>query len=355
MNGMSDMQKLDERLADPLTALAGGDAVGYVGADVPLEVLLATGRPFGHLPWRADGETPWADLWLESSFPLWSRSILEQWHAGAFDALRDVVFSRAEDASQRLYYYVRELQARGRLRGPVPRIFDVALVPRESSLAHSMQSVLLLTSELGGDLARLADGIARTDALRLRLQQLQEARGGAGPWFEALARAAMWGNPEAWVGQVQSPAPAADGRPRVLLAGSLPPDGRLHQAAEEGGASVVAETHGYRLDRLGASLVEDDAEQPARRVARRVAARSVAPRAFLDAGQWVVRQARAARASAVVLWLTREDEGLAWQLPAQRAALAAAQLPCLVLPAAHWLGSDGAAERIRAFCAAVAR
>lgn len=348
------MLTLEERLADPLAALAGGDAVGYVGADVPLEVLLATGRPFGHLPWRVEGETPWADRWLESSFPMWSRSILEQWHQGAFDSLRDVVFSRADDASQRLYYYVRELQARGELRGPVPRIFDLALVPRESSLTHTMQSILQLLRELGSDAVRLPQGMRRAAALRERCAMLQAERAVDGPWYESLARAAMWNNPEGWIGQARPPAASAGKRLRVLLAGSVPPDGRLHHAVEEGGGSVVAETHGYRLDRLGPPL-GNCGEEPVRLLARQLVARCVSARAFFDSAQWILRQATAARAEAVVLWLTREDEGLAWQLPAQRAAVEAAGLACLVLPVSSWRADDGAPELIRRFCQGLAR
>lgn len=346
------MQELEQRLADPVAALGGGDGVGYVGADVPVEVLLATGRPFGHLPWKTDGATPWADQWLESSFPLWSRSILEQWHRGAFDALRDVVFTRADDASQRLFYYVRELQRRGKLGGPAPRIFDLALVRRESSMAHSARAVLRLASELGADADTLVAGIAHSNRLRGQLERLQGARSGHGPWFERLARAALWTDPGQWLASLSLPPPAD--RPRVLLAGSFPPDGRLHQAVEDGGASVVAETHGFRLDRLGEPLVAGE-EEPSRAIARHLVTRSVGPRSFNDSAQWIVRQARAHRAGAVVLWLTREDESQAWQLPAQRAALTGAGLPFLALPAAHWLASDGALDRIRAFCSEHAR
>lgn len=346
------MLELERRLADPLAALGGGDGVGYVGADVPVEVLLATGRPFGHLPWKTDAATPWADQWLESSFPLWSRSILEQWHAGAFDALRDVVFTRADDAAQRLFYYVRELQGRGKLRGPVPRIFDLALVRRESSLAHSARAVARLASELGADAGKLAAGIELGNRVRVQFDQLQGARSGSGPWFENATRAALWTGPGAWLEGLEVP-PAAH-RPRVLLAGSLPPDARLHQAVEEGGASVVAETHGFRLDRLGAPLLAGG-EEPARAIARHVSERSVGPRSFHDSAQWIVEQARAHRAASVVLWLTREDESFAWQLPAQRAALTAAGLPFLALPATSWLADDEVLDRIRNFCKEQAR
>jgi hypothetical protein len=343
------MRELDERLAGPLAHQAGSDAVGYVGADMPVEALLATGRSFAHLPWSAAGATPWADQWLESSFPQWSRSILEQWHAGAFDGLREVVFSRGDDASQRLFYYIRELQQRGRLRGPMPRIFDLALVPRESSLDHSARAVTSLVRELGGDPSSLGDGILRANAIRHQLGTIQRARSGDGPWFERLTRAVLWNEPGEWLGAIETPAANPEHRPRLLLAGSVPPDGRLHQAAEEGGASVVAETHGYRLDRFD-TAINAGQEDPARAIARHVMSRSVGPRAHLDHAQLIIRQAQACRATAVVLWLTREDEGLAWQLPAQRTALSAAGIPFIALPAAQWLAEDGAQDQIRAFC-----
>ena len=62
-----------------------------------------------------------------------------------------------------------------------------------------------------------------------------------------------------------------------------------------------------------------------------------------------------ARADAVILWLTREDEGLAWHVPVMRQALAAANLPALVLPAASWRADDGVPGRIEDFCREVGR
>lgn len=339
---------LDQYLAAPLALQAGSDGIGLVGADIPVEVLLAVGRPFAHLPWRADGRTPAADRWLESSFPFWTRSILEQWHAGAFDGLRDVVFSRTDDASQRLYYYVRELQLRGQLGGPRPHVFDLALVPREASLAHSARSVATLLQDLGGDPLQLPLGIERANALRCRLGALQGGRTGSGAWFEALSRAVLWNMPGSWLEHVEPPSSAQCRR--VMLAGSLPPDARLHEAVEAGGASVIGETHGLRLDRLGAVTGDDADHEPARRIARGLIHRCAGPRAFSDSAQRLLQQFRDQRADAVVLWLTREDEALAWQLPAQREALIKEGIPVLVLPAAQWNCGDGVLERVKAFC-----
>ena len=335
-------------LGDPLSAWhASRDGIGFVGPDVPVDLLVASGRAFGHLPWRTDGATPWADRWLESSFPFWSRSILEQWHEGAFDALESVVFSRADDASQRLFYYVAELQRRGKLGGPTPRMFDIALIPRESSLAHTESALRELMDVLDIAPQDLLIGIEGANRLRRRFAELEQARSGDGPFFERLARAALWTDPRQWIGLLEMPdeSPAAA---RVLLAGSAPPDGRLHEAVEAAGASVVGEAHVFAMPRYGPELHVGQ-QEPTRSLATHGRAASIAPRAFLDRAAWITERAVAVRATAVVIWLTREDEALAWVAPAQQRALAAAGLPVLLLTAARWQADDNALSRIADF------
>lgn len=342
------MNKIETSLANPVALARAGDAIGFVGPDVPIEVLLASRRPFGHLPWRTDGHTPWADEWLESGFPGWARSILEQWHDGAFDGLHSVVFSRSDDAAQRLFYYVRELQQRGSLRGPQPLVFDMSLVPRASSLAHAADAVLALAAALDVAPQALPAAIQRADELRRMLRDLQQRRVGQGAFYERLARAALWNDPSGWLGSIAEPA-GAPATHRVLLAGSMPPDDRLHAAVEATGASVIAEAHSFALDRLRAPASSAD-ELPALAIARQLSASSVGPRAFFDRAGWLVAHARDTRADAVILWLTREDEALAWQVPAQRKALVAAGIPALILPASHWLANDHSLDRIMKFC-----
>jgi hypothetical protein len=332
------------RLSTPRRELE--DGVGFVGADIPLDLLLASGRPFGHLPWLPDAATPWADQWLESGFPGWARSILEQWHAGAFDALHAVVFSRSDDASQRLFYYVRELQQRKLLQGPKVMILDLAMIARESSLMHSTAAIDSLAQALDVGDDALRRGVARADAMRIALYDLQRRRDG-GVFYERVARAALWSDPTAWIGELRIPVTVA--APRLLLAGSVPPDERLHVAAEQAGACIVDEAHVHGLTRLGMPLTEPDASV-ARHIARQLIGCASGPRAFIDRAHWVVQRARDAHAAAVILWLTREDEALAWHVPAMRAALDTAGLPVLMLPAASWRGDDGAIERIGAFC-----
>jgi hypothetical protein len=348
---------LDTCLAEPaILRSTEREAIGCVGVDLPVEVLLASGRPFGHLPWRSDGLTPWADQWLESGFPGWARSIFEQWHAGAFDHLAHVVFSRADDASQRLFYYVRELQRRGQLGGPATLVFDIAHVRRESSLAHTAAAVLGLAGALDVTVDELPAGIDRANRLREAMLGLQGRRAQPGPWFEKLARAALWSDASRWIDNIAPPGAigATPSARRILLAGSFPPDGRLHHAVEQGGACVVAEVHVHGLLRLGPPVPAQDVA-PEQLIARALTEASTAPRAFLDRGALIVERACAAQADAVILWLTREDEALAWQLPAMRRSLQEAGITTLELAATQWLAPAAVLERIAAFCRETSR
>jgi hypothetical protein len=345
---------VDLRLEEPLAECRqSGDGVGFVGPDIPIDVLLASGRSFGHLPWRAGDPTPWADQWLESSFPFYARSILEQWHQGDFDSLDSVVFSRADDASQRLFYYVAELRRRKKLNGPSPHLFDIAHVRRESSLAHTEAAVVELMQALDVAPSKLPAGIEAANRLRLMLAGIGRSRASEGPFYERLARAVLWSDPTEWIDEISLPVAEASG-PRVLLAGSMPVDDRLHRVVEAAGANVVAEAHAFALERLG-SVIRTDGSPLERSIARHLREHSVAPRAFIDRAAWIVEQATAASAVSVIIWLTREDEALAWAVPGQVRALTAAGISVLVLPAA---GSDvdrDSEDRIASYIRAGAR
>lgn len=333
-------------LAAPLAPLRNG-GLGFVGADIPLELLLASGRPFGHLPWQADVPTPAADRWLESSFPGWARSILEQWFAGAFDEVADVVFSRADDATQRLCYYIRELQARGLLRGPTTHLLDVALIPRATSLAHSAAAIEALAERLGIAASAWPAALTRADRVRTQLAAINARRGNDGALHERLFRAALWSDASQWLDAVSLP--VHDNGPRILLAGSMPPDDRLHRAVDQAGACIVEELHPGGPLRSGPVLGESG-ESPPLRIARQLQLHGTGPRAFVDRAAQVVARARERHVAGVILWMTREDEALAWQVPAQTRALREAGVKLLVLADSRWNADDGALEAIARFC-----
>lgn len=337
--------RLDAVLADPLATVA--KPLGYVGGDIPVDLLLATGRPAVHLPWHCGVPTPLADQWLESSFPGWARSIVQQWAQGRFDALDQVVFTRGNDAVQRLYYYVCELQRRGLLRGPVPRMFDIAYIERESSLQHTVGALHRLAEQLQVDEAALRDGIARANALRRQMQHIQQQRCGLGALHEQLGRVSLFADLPALLASESLPlcAPVAK---RVLLAGSVPPDDRLHRAAETSHSAIVGENHEWSAARLG-PVLDIDADDPWRALAIQRRSAGLGARSFADPAQRLLLAAEAVQADAVIVWLSADDEGTAWHVPAQRAVLQAAGLHALFMTARQWDCNDGAPIEIEHF------
>jgi hypothetical protein len=142
-----------------------------------------------------------------------------------------------------------------------------------------------------------------------------------------------------------TPAPA--GR-RCLLAGTPPPDRRLHEAAAGAGFAALGPTLLETWTQLGA-VVDVGGETPIAALARQLHADPEGPRSFSDPGEALLQAIADSGAEAVVLWQIEEDEAQAWHLPAQRAALAREGLPALVMTRRDWLAHDGAAGEIAAF------
>ena len=286
-------------------------AIAHVGPNLPQDLLRATGRHAGPLGFDPERPTPTADRWMESKFAPWARAILEGWAAGEYDGLAQVVFSRADDSAQRLYYYLCELQRREAVGGPEPLILDIAKVPRSSSEARTAYSLRQLAERLGVNDSALADAIDACNAARAR------------------------------------PTPPPSGR-HCLLAGTPPPDRRLHEAAARAGFTASGSTLVETWTQLGA-VVDVASDDPISALARQVHADPAGPRSFAEPGAALIQAIAHSGAEAVVLWQIEEDEAQAWHLPAQRAALAREGLPALVMTRRDWLARDGAADEISAF------
>ena len=335
-------------LADPLAlARRSTQPLGYIGNDLPPDLALASERLFCHLPWQTGRATPWADRWLESSFPGWARSMLEDWAAGAFDFFDAVIFSRGDDAAQRLYYYVCELQRRGRLNGPRALILDVTKVPRQSSIRHCRQALLTLLDELDLDPGALAQGIEAANLRRRWYQDLLQGPALPGHLTENLARAVLFQDVYQQLAEAPMPGVPTTQLP-LVLGGSAPPDARFHRAAEAVGWNVCGELHQRSLARYGPPIT-DYGSDALSALAQSLHGNAYGSRSFSDRADLLAAGIAASGAKAVVLWLTEEDESLAWDVVRQRAVLEQLQVPALVLTRRHWDGMDGAVDEIVQF------
>jgi hypothetical protein len=317
--------------------------IATVGGDIPADLLAATGRYVGPIGWNIDRETPIADQWIETRFSPWVRSVLEDWAAGAFDNLDTVIFSRGDDNAQRLYYYICELRARGLIAGPEPLIFDVARIKRPTSLARTVRGVRHLAEQLGLDDAILERGIEEANMRRAKndnpptvrpelveglplLSDVQEE----GQCFDKLSTNGLIGPPIA------------------LLAGTAPPDDRLHKMIAAQGWTAAGATQQQLWSALGDKVAEKSGD-PAAAIGASVYAQSTSARAFADRAARLVADAKAAKADAVILWFIEEEEGLVWHVPAQMRALKAAGIPALLLTRCDWAAGDGVDAKIADF------
>ncbi|WP_081996022.1 hypothetical protein [Croceibacterium mercuriale] len=290
--------------------------IAIAGPDIPRELLIASGRDAGPVRFDPDRAPGRAADWLESKFAPWAMPVLDAWAEGAYDGLEAVLFSRSDDTSQRLYYYLCELQRLGRIAGPEPLLLDSARIPRPASLARTVERLRVLVQRLGIADAALEAAIARTNAER-----------GAGP--------------------------AADDRPACLLTGTAPPDGRLHAVIADAGFRPVGQTLAEAWCDRGAPVAEGSGD-PVAALGRWMHERPDGPRGFRDPVASLAAGIAQAQARAVVLWRVEEDEAQCWHLPQERAALAQAGVPALVLTRRDWRGRDGAGAEIAGFLQGIA-
>lgn len=330
------MDLLDQLLLDPqhvarAAAARGERVIGYVGNDVPVALVLAANALPVRLRAAADTGSTRADNFVERSFPWVQRSIAEQWLKGALDHLHAVIFARSDDSSQRLYYYLCELQRRGLCAGPRPLLYDVAGLARQPSVEHTLDSTRLLADQLGSAAHRLEAGLQRvrrreqsTQAVRARRLLPAPLRGSAA-WAFEYAAPCDWRETFDDVARPWLEQSALLHMPlRVLLAGDPAPDNQLHLAIEACGASVVRElTESHPLERAQRDPIAAIADDFQRREPPVLSMRRNA--------RWLVDDAREHRADAVLLWLSEEDEALPWEIARQVRSLRGAAIPTLLL------------------------
>jgi hypothetical protein len=371
---MSKLEQLvDEALRDPLAAARahtqrGGRAIGYVGTEIPVELIVAANAFPLRLPSFAPGGgataagTRAADQYLESSFMPEVRSICEQYLQGAYDFLHSIILPRSNDSAQRLYYYLSELRRQGIAKGPEPLIFDLAKIPRDTSRAHSLSSVESLATQIGARAEALPQAIAKRNRRRelsaaAAAVRIYGAAGCRGSVMDRICRAADFCDAELFDGEFAAWMPKAgdpneqprapNGQPRLLLAGTAPPDERLHLAVEAAGGNVVAELGDYPSRNAAAPMIPVNGSFAA--LADHYQRSVLGSRAFVDRAAQIASLAKCGGVAGVINWLLEEEDALTWDLPAQTAALAAAGIAFLALNRRRWDASDRALEEIAHF------
>jgi len=330
-------------------AAHGQRVVGYISSGVPTELILAANALPVRLRAAGDAPTPHADEYLESSFVPDARAVVEQWISGALDFMDAVIFTRNEDSSQRLYYYLCELQRTRRCGGPKPILYDIATIARATSIGHTEQSTRTLARNLGASESAIKSA-AQFVAVRTALVNEMQSRNVLGSLAHRIARASEFdwrmdfdNALRTWLASAQSTLAA----PRIVLAGSPPPDDRLHRFVEDAGGTIVGELTEMTAPHVAESVVadHDDLKQLALRYYRI----ATPAQRMLKTKMWVADEVQARGAHGAILWLIEEDEALPWEAPAQAQALRDAKIPVLVLARQNWRAGADTRQAIQAF------
>jgi benzoyl-CoA reductase/2-hydroxyglutaryl-CoA dehydratase subunit BcrC/BadD/HgdB len=355
---MNIYDSIADRLKTPLAAAReqnarGKRVIGYLGDDIPVELILAADA----LPLRLSAppqETALADPYLESSFGPAARSFLQWWLTGELDFLEAIVFPRSNDTAQRLYYYVCELQRRGVRQGPQSLIYDLARANRDTSRQHTLAATEKLARELGASVDRLNAAVARLRQRTALLHTLTSLRVQE-PALRGTDALQLWRSLQYdWTEEFErdvrdaltmlSPLAATT---RVVVAGSTPPDERFHAAIERAGANVVDEffdeAPAHAALRWSAPRRDLTAIADEYRTARSTA------QSLLENSDLLVERARIAGAVAVVLWLVEQDEGIVWEVPRQLDKLKNAGIRTLCLTRQHWNADEDCINAVAAF------
>jgi benzoyl-CoA reductase subunit C len=308
-------------------AATGKRIVGYLGADVPAELILAAGL----LPFRIGAFTPKTVSvvrYLEMGDSDVVAQLADALLDGSYDFLDYVVIGNTPTFNVTLFHFLRESRRLDtNFRAPPLTFHETHHGESETIAAFDLDSCRrlgALLGELGTPISdeALTSAIAATNARRLELTRLGALRRSYPPGIsgtDALSLIARW----QMIPQHSLPTPAPDYRPlsRVMFSGSDIGPFRQYQLIERAGCTIVIDDHDWGEEVLTAPIEHDS--DPWNAIAHRYAHQ--APRAM----RWssnkriasVTRRALDAQVDGVVFWISDEDQASSWDLPALTTSL----------------------------------
>jgi benzoyl-CoA reductase/2-hydroxyglutaryl-CoA dehydratase subunit BcrC/BadD/HgdB len=137
-----------------------------------------------------------------------------------------------------------------------------------------------------------------------------------------------------------------------LLAGSAPPDERLHRAVEQAGGNIVAESDAHASNAVSQPAISASGSIDA--ISDHYYALRSSTRAFIDRAEEVRTLAADAQVDGVIIWLIEEEDALIWDLPAESSALQAGGIRTLCLARRRWDADDRTLQEITQFVRSLA-
>lgn len=331
-------------------------AIGYFCSYVPEELLIAAGfNPIRILPGITDASL--SQTHLQSYTCYLSRACLHRALKGELDFLSGVIFSHTCDTMQGLADIW--LQARP---GTFVETFNFPTVlSSEKALHYTIAELERLKKRLEEFTGKpieegsLREAIKLANRRRSLLQTLASRRERlpASLYFRLVNRALSMPVEEA-TGFLETlgsePEGKAEGKLRILLAGSTLDDMALVESVEESGGKIVEDDfcNGTRYFQT----LTDETLPPMEAIARRLMERPLCPCKFLRPGaysQQLLEKAQRAGAHGVILIRQKFCDPWGWEFPLMQSVFKEKGMPLLMVETEQPGAPGPAATRIQAF------
>lgn len=323
------------------------EAVGYIGLDVPVELISAGGlRPVRIV---ADPATRGAEPFAEGAGAPLLRALTAALTEGPYRHLRRLIISTTPSAYAHLHAFLTEVKRTGDGLADLDiHLFDFNRAPSEAMAPVRRGAVETLKAKVEGWAGRPIRPADLDQAIALH-NRVRTARAGLGilrdarlTGVEALevfgAADAM--TPADYLETLNDLLAEAPGYPvvmgrSVVYSGSETVTPLIYQAIEADGAIVVADDQDAGSRSIG-PLVAEGAE-PIAALAERYFHRDPAPARSTTAERtkYLVDLARSSGAAHVVFNFAPYDHPPAWDYPTQRAVLKEAGVSCELFGGGH--------------------
>lgn len=330
-------------------------AIGWIGLDAPVEVIAAAGRPV-RLEADARSAAPRAAAFGEGGGHPWMRALADRVLAET-DSLERVVIGAMPVSGVWLYNFFLTLQ-RGSAAPSLPQLdlVNISHEARPSASRLNRDSVAALVRRLGVSPDALHRTIRERNAVRRLQREIDALRHGrnrrlAGSDARALLDAADQMAPQDYLAFAAQGLMRARSMPPIELepvvySGPGSPSLELYRSLESHGLTVVGDDADFGTRAMGPNV--EEGVDPIEALAERYARRDPAPAGWTteERVKWLTALATGRGASAVVFDIPPWSHPPAWDLPAERRALEAIGVQCIVLPQAEPM--EAAAAGIRA-------
>lgn len=343
------------RLLERARAAGGRGMVGYIGEDVPLEILDAAGLTPVRILADPGAPSPSADAYAEGrGHPLIHANLAELMDL-ADAGVTQAIIGATPVSNIALHNFLLSLERLSTPSRVASYLFDLLHADADSTVRYDEEGLRRLAAHLAPGLTPdvLQTAIRDRNAVRNRLRALEGHRHGPTPRLSGVEALTMHAEAAslpardalrqldrilAEVGE----RPILSGKP-VVMSGGAASALRTYRVLEAVGLRVVGDDHEAGSRSIGPQAAEDG--DPFVALGQRYRHRAPSPAGWStrDATAYLLRLIEQTGAQAVVFDIPAYDHPAAWDYPVKRDALQAVGVPSVLMAPYAYLDPENAA------------